>query len=42
MDLTAVQTAITAAGTDIQAVGVAIIGVAAVVFAFRWIKASFF
>lgn len=42
MDLTTVEAAITAAGTDIQTVGVAIIGVAAVVFAFRWIKAAFF
>ncbi len=42
MDLTAVTAAITAAGDDIQTVGVAIIGVAAVVFAYRWIKASFF
>lgn len=42
MDLTAVTTAITDAGTDIATVGVAIIGVAATVFAFRWIKAAFF
>lgn len=42
MDLTEVQAAIDAAGTDIATVGVAIIGVAAVVFAFRWIKAAFF
>lgn len=42
MDLTAVQTAITGASTDIATVGTAIIGVAAVVFAFRWIKAAFF
>lgn len=42
MDLTPVTTAIDAAGTDIQTVGIAIIGVAAVVFAFRWIKAAFF
>ena len=42
MGLTAVTAAITSAQTDITTVGVAIIGVAAVVFAFRWIKASFF
>ena len=42
MDVTEVTTAITAAGSDIATVGTAIIGVAAVVFAFRWIKASFF
>lgn len=42
MDLTEVQAAITAASADIATVGVAIIGVAAVVFAFRWIKAAFF
>lgn len=42
MDLTAVTAAVTAAGNDIKTVGVAIIGVAAVVFAYRWIKASFF
>lgn len=42
MDLTAVQTAIGQASADITTVGTAIIGVAAVVFAFRWIKAAFF
>ncbi len=42
MDLTSVNTAIADAGTDIETVGLAIIGVAVVVFAFRWIKASFF
>lgn len=42
MDLSEVTTAITAAGADIGTVGTAIIGVAAVVFAFRWIKAAFF
>lgn len=42
MDLAAIETAITAAKTDITTVGVAIIGVAAAVFAFRWIKAAFF
>ena len=42
MDLTEVEAAIASASTDIATVGVAIIGVAAVVFAFRWIKASFF
>lgn len=42
MDLTSVTTAITGAGTDITTVGTAIIGVAALVFAFRWIKAAFF
>lgn len=42
MDLTTVTAAIDQAGTDITTVGVAIIGVAAVVFAFRWIKAAFF
>lgn len=42
MDLTAVTAAITDAGDDIATIGVAILGVAAVVFAFRWIKASFF
>jgi len=42
MVLTAVEAALETAGTNIETVGVAIIGVAAVVFAFRWIKASFF
>jgi hypothetical protein len=42
MDTTAALAAIADASTDIAAVGTAIIGVAAVVFAFRWIKASFF
>lgn len=42
LDLTAVTAAIDAAGTDIATVGTAIIAVAAVVFAFRWIKAAFF
>lgn len=42
MDLTSTTAAIAAAGTDIETVGIAIIGVAAVVFAFRWIKAAFF
>lgn len=42
MDVTEVTAAIADAGTDIATVGTAIIGVAAVVFAFRWIKASFF
>ncbi len=42
MDLTEVEAAITAASGDIATVGTAIIGVAAVVFAFRWIKAAFF
>lgn len=42
MDMTEVVAAIDAAGTDISTVGVAIIGVAAIVFAFRWIKAAFF
>jgi len=42
MDLTAVEAAIATAGSNIETVGVAIIGVAAIVFAFRWIKASFF
>lgn len=42
MDLTEVTAAIEAASGDIATVGTAIIGVAAVVFAFRWIKAAFF
>lgn len=42
MDLTAVTAAVTDAGDSIETVGLAIIGVAAVVFAYRWIKASFF
>jgi len=42
MDLTAVLAEVTAAGDSIESVGLAIIGVAAVVFAYRWIKASFF
>lgn len=42
MDLTAVSAAIASASADIETVGLAIIGVAAVVFAFRWIKAAFF
>lgn len=42
MDMTETLAAIEAAGTDIATVGVAIIGVAAIVFAFRWIKAAFF
>jgi len=42
MDLTTIQAAIAAAGDDITTVGMAIIGVAAVVFAFKWIKAAFF
>lgn len=42
MDTTAALAAIADASTDITAVGTAIIGVAAVVFAFRWIKAAFF
>lgn len=42
LDLSEVTSAISAAGTDIATVGTAIIGVAAVVFAFRWIKAAFF
>jgi len=42
MDLTAVTAAIPAAGSDITTVGTAIIGVAATVFAFRWVKAAFF
>lgn len=42
LNLSEVTSAITAAGGDIATVGTAIIGVAAVVFAFRWIKAAFF
>lgn len=42
MDLTSVQTAITAAGTDITTVGLAIIGLAATALSIRWIKATFF
>lgn len=42
MDTTQVVAAIETAGSDIGTIGLAIIGVAAVVFAFRWIKAAFF
>ena len=42
MDVSGVVDAVTSAGADITTVGMAIIGVAAVVFAFRWIKAAFF
>lgn len=42
LDMTAVTAAIDQAGADITTVGAAIIGVAAIVFAFRWIKAAFF
>lgn len=42
MDLTAVTTAIGNAESDIISVGTLIIGVAAAVFAFRWVKAAFF
>lgn len=42
MDVTGVVTAVENAGADITTVGMAIIGVAAVVFAFKWIKAAFF
>lgn len=40
--ITEITGAIQAAQADIVAVGGLIIGVAAVVFAFRWIKAQFF
>jgi hypothetical protein len=42
MDLTSVTTAITAAGTDITTVGLAIIALAATALSIRWIKATFF
>lgn len=38
MDTTALQTAITDAGTTVGTVAVAILGVAAVVFAFRYVR----
>jgi len=42
MNTTALVTAVEGVGTDITAVGGAIVLVAAAVMAFRWIKASFF
>lgn len=42
LDIAGVVTAIEGASADITTVGGAIIAVAAVVFAFRWIKAAFF
>lgn len=42
MDLTTISATIAAVGDDIETVGLAIIAVAAIVFAFRWIKAAFF
>jgi hypothetical protein len=42
MDLTAATTAVSGVSTDLQTVGVAIIGVAAVALGIRWIKAMFF
>lgn len=42
MDTTALVTAVGEVGTDITAVGGAIVLVAAAVMTFRWIKASFF
>lgn len=38
----AAVTAVTGVGTDITAVGVAIIGLAAIALGVRWVKASFF
>lgn len=37
-----VVTAVALVGTDIKTIGTAIIMVAVAVFAFRWVKASFF
>lgn len=42
MDTTGVLSEITAAGASIEGIGLAIIGVAAIVFTFRWVKAAFF
>lgn len=42
MDLTAVTAAITDVGADLTAVGIAIIGLAAVALGIRWVKAMFF
>lgn len=42
MDTTAAVAAVTAAGTDIGAVGTAIIGLAALALTIRWVKATFF
>jgi hypothetical protein len=42
MDLTATITAITAVGTDMQTIGVAIIGLAVISLSISWIKATFF
>lgn len=42
MDLTSALASVTAVGTDITTVGVALIGIAALALGVRWIKAMFF
>lgn len=42
MDVTAAAAAVTAVGTDMETVGLAIISLAAVALGITWIKAMFF
>lgn len=42
MDVTSATTAVTAVGTNLETVGLAIIGLAAVALGIRWVKAMFF
>jgi len=42
MDVTSAVTAVTAVGDNLELVGLAIIGLAAVALGIRWVKAMFF
>jgi len=42
MDVTAATTAVTAVGANLETVGLAIIGLAAVALGIKWVKAMFF
>lgn len=42
LDTTATEAAVAAVGTNIESVGLAIIGLAATALGIRWIKATFF